>query len=168
MGACRFLCNVKLKENELCVSFLYQISLFIPYNLCYTQFLFFFLLFVYFCFHSFPFVITVTIALILANTWILPICFCLLCSPSYLQHCHKHEALRDEVYCQLMKQTTNNKSIKPDSCQRGWRLFSIVAAYFVCSDTLKPYLFKYLETAAYDKRRAYHGKNLPSYSDLLT
>ncbi|KAJ9573627.1 hypothetical protein L9F63_008968, partial [Diploptera punctata] len=74
-----------------------------------------------------------------------------------LRHCHKHEALRDEVYCQLMKQTTNNKSVKPDSCQRGWRLFSIVAAYFVCSDTLKPYLFKYLETAAYDKRRAYHG-----------
>lgn len=45
-----------------------------------------------------------------------------------------------------------------DSCQRGWRLFSIVAAYFECSEALKPYLFKYLETAAYDKRRAYHGK----------
>ena len=44
-----------------------------------------------------------------------------------------------------------------DSCQRGWRLFSIVAAYFECSEALKPYLFKYLETAAYDKRRAYHG-----------
>ncbi|XP_069684992.1 unconventional myosin-XV isoform X2 [Periplaneta americana] len=79
------------------------------------------------------------------------------CVYTILMHCHKHEALRDEVYCQLMKQTTNNKSMKPDSCQRGWRLFSIVAAYFVCSDTLKPYLFKYLETAAYDKRRAYHG-----------
>ncbi|PSN58257.1 Unconventional myosin-XV [Blattella germanica] len=79
------------------------------------------------------------------------------CVYTILMHCHKHEALRDEVYCQLMKQTTNNKSPKPDSCQRGWRLFSIVAAYFVCSDTLKPYLFKYLETAAYDKRRAYHG-----------
>ncbi|PNF27704.1 hypothetical protein B7P43_G13752 [Cryptotermes secundus] len=79
------------------------------------------------------------------------------CVYTILMHCHKHEALRDEVYCQLMKQTTNNKSMKPDSCQRGWRLFSIVAAYFVCSETLKPYLFKYLETSAYDKRRAYHG-----------
>nr|CAD7453151.1 unnamed protein product [Timema tahoe] len=79
------------------------------------------------------------------------------CVYTILMHCHKHESLRDEVYCQLMKQTTNNKSTKPDSCQRGWRLFSIVAAYFVCSDILKPYLFKYLETAAYDKRRAYHG-----------
>jgi len=56
-----------------------------------------------------------------------------------------------------MKQTTNNKSPNPDSCQRGWRLFSVIAAYFMCSSTLKPYLFKYLETAAYDKRRAYHG-----------
>ena len=36
-------------------------------------------------------------------------------------------------------------------------MFSIVAAYFDCSDLLKPYLFKYLETAAYDKRRAYHA-----------
>ncbi|KAF4520561.1 hypothetical protein B566_EDAN011113 [Ephemera danica] len=76
------------------------------------------------------------------------------CVYTILMHCHKHEALRDEVYCQIMKQTTNNKSHNSDSCQRGWRLFSILAAYFVCSDTLKPYLYKYLETAAYDKRRA--------------
>lgn len=71
-----------------------------------------------------------------------------------LQHCHKFENLRDEVYCQLMKQTTSNKT---DSCQRGWRLLSIVAAYFMCSETLRPFLLKYLETAAYDKRRAFHG-----------
>lgn len=73
----------------------------------------------------------------------------------YPQHCHKYENLRDEVYCQLMKQTTSNKT---DSCQRGWRLLSIVAAYFMCSETLRPFLLKYLETAAYDKRRAFHGK----------
>ena len=59
-----------------------------------------------------------------------------------------------------MKQTTNNKSSRPDSCQRGWRLFSITAAYFSCSEVLKPYLFKYLETAEYEKRRAYHGMKL--------
>ncbi|XP_065335143.1 unconventional myosin-XV isoform X4 [Cloeon dipterum] len=79
------------------------------------------------------------------------------CVYTILMHCHKHESLRDEVYCQIMKQTTNNKSPNPDSCQRGWRLFSIIAAYFTCSPTLKQYLFKYLETSAYDKRRAYHG-----------
>jgi myosin-15 len=47
-----------------------------------------------------------------------------------------------------------------DSCQKGWRLFSIIAAYFTCSPLLKPYLFKYLESSAYDKRRAYHGTAL--------
>ena len=65
-----------------------------------------------------------------------------------------------------MKQTTNNKSSRPDSCQRGWRLFSITAAYFSCSEVLKPYLFKYLETAAYDKRRAYHGTAMVCLQNL--
>ncbi|KAJ8681735.1 hypothetical protein QAD02_017527 [Eretmocerus hayati] len=107
------------------------------------------------------------------------------CVYTILMHCHKFEQLRDEVYCQLMKQTTNNKSPNPESCQRGWRLFSIVAAYFTCSESLKPYLAKYLETAAYDKRRAYHGtatvclqnlrktvkyggrKNVPSVEEIM-
>lgn len=35
-------------------------------------------------------------------------------------------------------------------------LLGIVAAYFDCSEILQPYLFKYLETAAFDKRRAFH------------
>ena len=63
-----------------------------------------------------------------------------------LNCCHNHEELRDEVFCQIMKQTTNNKSEVPESAQKGWRLFSILAAYFTCSDNLKPFLFKYLET----------------------
>uniref|UniRef100_A0A0C9R272 Myo15a_0 protein n=2 Tax=Fopius arisanus TaxID=64838 RepID=A0A0C9R272_9HYME len=107
------------------------------------------------------------------------------CVYTILMHCRGYEPLRDEVYCQLMKQTTNNKSPNPDSCQRGWRLFSIVAAYFTCSEGLRPYLIKYLETAAYDKRRAYHGtatvclqnlrktvkyggrKNVPSVEEIM-
>ncbi|XP_014481805.1 PREDICTED: unconventional myosin-XV isoform X1 [Dinoponera quadriceps] len=107
------------------------------------------------------------------------------CVYTILMHCHKYEQLRDEVYCQLMKQTTNNKSPNPESCQRGWRIFSIVAAYFTCSEGLRPYLTKYLETAAYDKRRAYHGtatvclqnlrktvkyggrKNVPSVEEIM-
>lgn len=74
-----------------------------------------------------------------------------------LINCHNYPVLRDEIYCQLIKQTTNNRSLKTDSCLRGWRLFSLVAAYFDCSPTFRPYLVKYLETAAYDKRRAYHS-----------
>lgn len=53
------------------------------------------------------------------------------------QHCHSVPELRDEVYCQLMKQTTSNRSGGADSCQRAWRLMSILAAYFTCSDTLR-------------------------------
>ncbi|XP_046454243.1 unconventional myosin-XV-like isoform X3 [Daphnia pulex] len=83
-----------------------------------------------------------------------------------LMHCHNYEVLRDETYCQIMKQTTNNKSTRPDSCQRGWILFSIMAAYFSCSEVLKPYLFKYLEAAAYDKRRAYHGTAMVCLQNL--
>ena len=107
------------------------------------------------------------------------------CVYNILVNCHKHLEVRDEVYCQLMKQTTNNKSIKSDSCQKGWRLFSIVTAYFDCSDNLRPFLIYYLETTAYDKRRAYHAislvclqnfrktlrfagrKNVPSVEEIL-
>ncbi len=39
-----------------------------------------------------------------------------------------------------------------DSHQQGWRLMSIVMAYFDCTDILKPYLFKYLEQTAYDNQ----------------
>ncbi|XP_065559306.1 unconventional myosin-XV-like isoform X1 [Artemia franciscana] len=88
------------------------------------------------------------------------------CVYTLLMNCHKHSPLRDEVYCQLMKQTTSNRSARQDSCQRGWRLLCIVAAYFDCSHTLQPYLLKYLESAAYDKRRAYHGTALVCLQNL--
>lgn len=88
------------------------------------------------------------------------------CALMVLSSCHKHEEIKDEVFCQIMKQTTNNKSDVPESAQKGWRLFSILAAYFTCSDNLKPFLFKYLETAAYDKRRAYHGTALVCLHNL--
>ena len=71
--------------------------------------------------------------------------------------CHRFPPLRDEVYAQIAKQTTNNKSPRPDSPIKGWRLFSILTAYFDCSAVLKPYLLKYLSDAAGDLRRAYHG-----------
>lgn len=72
-----------------------------------------------------------------------------------LANCHKFAPLRDELYCQLIKQTTNNRSKCTTSCASGWRLLSLLAAYFDCSDLLRPYLCKYFERAAYDKRRAH-------------
>lgn len=76
------------------------------------------------------------------------------CVYTILVICHHHPQLRDEVYCQLMKQTTNNKSLSPDSCDRGWRLLVLLTAFFNTSDTLRPYLLKYLEAAAQDYRRS--------------
>lgn len=79
------------------------------------------------------------------------------CALKVLRTCHKYPELRDEVYCQLCKQTTNNRSMKPKSCIMGWRLFAIIAAYCDCSEAFKPYLFKYLETVASDTQRTYSG-----------
>ncbi|XP_030752101.1 unconventional myosin-XV isoform X2 [Sitophilus oryzae] len=79
------------------------------------------------------------------------------CVYTVLMHCHKYAELRDEVYCQLMKQTTSNKSESPESSQRAWRLLSIVAAYFACSENLLPYLMEHLASAANDRRRICHG-----------
>ncbi|KAI4533391.1 hypothetical protein MG293_016410 [Ovis ammon polii] len=56
-----------------------------------------------------------------------------------------HEVMRDECYCQVMKQITDNTSTKQDSCQRGWRLLYIVAAYHSCSEVLQPHLTHFLQ-----------------------
>ncbi|CAI5456126.1 unnamed protein product [Caenorhabditis angaria] len=71
--------------------------------------------------------------------------------------CHRHPNLRDEVYCQLIKQTTSNISTKPDSAIRGWRLFTIFSSYFPSTLTLKPYLLQYLSENADNQQRLYHG-----------
>ncbi|XP_060523322.1 unconventional myosin-XV [Cylas formicarius] len=88
------------------------------------------------------------------------------CVYTVLMHCHKYAQLRDEVYCQLMKQTTSNKSESPESSQRAWRLLSIVAAYFACSDNLLPYLMEHLTSAANDRRRICHGTAAVCLSNL--
>ncbi|XP_068102481.1 unconventional myosin-XV [Hyperolius riggenbachi] len=62
-----------------------------------------------------------------------------------LKLCGDHEVLKDEGYCQIIKQITHNTSTKTDSCQRGWRLLYILSAYHRCSEVLKPYLFKFLQ-----------------------
>jgi myosin-15 len=74
-----------------------------------------------------------------------------------LQTLHHHKELIDEVYCQLVKQTTNNKSNRIDSCQKGWRLITIICAFYKASDILKHYLLKYLENNAYDSKRPFNG-----------
>uniref|UniRef100_F1KSK8 Myosin-XV n=1 Tax=Ascaris suum TaxID=6253 RepID=F1KSK8_ASCSU len=88
------------------------------------------------------------------------------CVYELLMICHQYQPLRDEVYCQIIRQTTNNKSPRTDSSIKGWRLFSILTAYFDCSQVLKPYVFKYLADMANDPRRAYHGTALICLQNL--
>ena len=56
-----------------------------------------------------------------------------------------------------MKQTTANRSTCSDSSQRAWRLLSILAAYFGCTESLKAYLVEHLTSAASDRRKSSHG-----------
>ncbi|KAM6939466.1 LOW QUALITY PROTEIN: unconventional myosin-XV [Xenentodon cancila] len=65
--------------------------------------------------------------------------------------------MRDEAYCQLLKQLTANTSSKTDSCQRGWRLLYILTAFHRCSEVLKPFLLKYLQQASRSAGPQYQG-----------
>jgi myosin-7 len=52
--------------------------------------------------------------------------------------------LRDEVFCQIIKQTTNNPSA--ESTLRGWQLMAICLGAFPPSPTFGPYLKTYCNT----------------------
>lgn len=70
----------------------------------------------------------------------------------------KHLELRDEIYCQMIKQTTNNKSERADSAARGWRLLLILTAFIQPSDTLERYLRAYLQNTAFNKDREFQDQ----------
>ncbi|XP_026560400.1 unconventional myosin-XV [Pseudonaja textilis] len=65
-----------------------------------------------------------------------------------LKLCGDHEVIRDEVFCQILKQITDNVSSKTDSCPKGWRLLYILTAYYRCSEVFKPYLLQFLQEAS--------------------
>jgi len=56
---------------------------------------------------------------------------------------HAPEELRDEIFCQIIKQVTNNPD--PTSTSRGWQLMAIAAGTYPPSREFKPYLMYYCE-----------------------
>uniref|UniRef100_A0A8C9N246 MyTH4 domain-containing protein n=1 Tax=Serinus canaria TaxID=9135 RepID=A0A8C9N246_SERCA len=44
-----------------------------------------------------------------------------------------------------------------DSCQRGWRLLYILAAYYKCSEVLRPFLLAFLQDASRHPELPFHG-----------
>eukprot|EP01147_Barroeca_monosierra_P001592 gene1592-4733_t len=70
----------------------------------------------------------------------------------------QHPPLRNEIYCQLLKQVTNNKSERLESCARGWRLLVIITSYAKPSADFEPYLKSYLQAIAYNPQREYRDE----------
>ncbi|XP_071527308.1 uncharacterized protein RhoGAP93B isoform X2 [Panulirus ornatus] len=56
--------------------------------------------------------------------------------------CYNTVALRDELFVQICRQTTENH--KRDSLRRGWELLAICLAFFPPSDKFRPYMAGYI------------------------
>ena len=52
------------------------------------------------------------------------------CVNTIFLYCRQFEPIRDEVYCQIMKQTTNNKSMNPVSLIE-WLIYRIIIFQFI-------------------------------------
>ena len=57
---------------------------------------------------------------------------------------HEQEQLRDELYCQLLKQLTENKVRTSE--ERGWELLWLATGLFSCSGSLLKEVNQYLRT----------------------
>ncbi|XP_070082078.1 myosin XVB isoform X5 [Equus caballus] len=64
----------------------------------------------------------------------------------------QEENLRDEIYCQVIKQVTGHP--RPEHCARGWSFLSLLTGFFPPSTTLMPYLTKFLQDSGLSQELA--------------
>ncbi|XP_006869736.1 PREDICTED: unconventional myosin-XV-like [Chrysochloris asiatica] len=57
----------------------------------------------------------------------------------------QEENLRDEIYCQVIKQVTGHP--QPENSAQGWSFLSLLTGFFPPSTTLMPYVTKFLQDA---------------------
>ncbi|KFP83628.1 Unconventional myosin-XV, partial [Acanthisitta chloris] len=76
------------------------------------------------------------------------------CIYEILQLCKEKETLHDEVYCQVIKQVTQNP--KQESVLRGWLALNLLTGYFLPSKILMPYATKFLQLASSDPSSTHH------------
>ncbi|XP_075415810.1 myosin XVB [Tenrec ecaudatus] len=57
----------------------------------------------------------------------------------------REESIRDEIYCQVIKQVTGHP--QPEHSARGWSVLSLLTGFFLPSPTLMPYVTKFLQDA---------------------
>uniref|UniRef100_A0A8C3J0S4 MyTH4 domain-containing protein n=2 Tax=Calidris pygmaea TaxID=425635 RepID=A0A8C3J0S4_9CHAR len=76
------------------------------------------------------------------------------CISEILQLCKEKESLRDEIYCQVIKQVTHNHN--QEGVMRGWLLLNLLTGYFLPSNILVPYATKFLQLASSDPSSIHH------------
>ncbi|KAK2866562.1 hypothetical protein Q7C36_002618 [Tachysurus vachellii] len=79
-----------------------------------------------------------------------------MCANFIVQLAKEKEFLRDELYCQIIKQTSNNPH--KESCARGWLLLYLITGFFPCSSTLLPYMTRHLQSCGQDPNHPYREK----------
>uniref|UniRef100_A0A8C6QU39 Myosin XVB n=1 Tax=Nannospalax galili TaxID=1026970 RepID=A0A8C6QU39_NANGA len=68
----------------------------------------------------------------------------------------REEDLRDEMYCQVIKQVTGHPH--PEHCALGWSILSLFTGFFAPSTTLMPYVTKFLQDSSPNQELAQNSQ----------